>query len=99
MKRVSDRQKKRNAQYKKQTDGDSPIQKCKRCGTVGTKRTLERHHPHRRLGKNLFIYIYLCAECHRQVEETSDPEFLIRDNSTEKNFHDIKPGENFLRDK
>ena len=95
MKRVSDRQRKRLDEYKKLIAKDSPIQTCERCGVVGTN--LERHHPHRRLGDKLFVYIFLCSKCHSHTEQTSDPEFLQRDYSAERSLHDTKPGENFLK--
>lgn len=100
MKRVSDKRQKKLEEYYAQIEKDAVIQVCAVCGTRGTRSTLERHHPFRRLGKNLLIYEYVCpVPCHEDIEKGLHPEHLPRDNKTERDFHNIKRGENFLKDK
>lgn len=99
MKRVSLKQQKRLRKYKKLFDQDDLVQTCALCGNKGTKFTLQRHHPWRRLGDNLYKYEYVDAEpCHREIEEGKHPEHLPRDeNEYEKRMNNLKPGDNMLK--
>lgn len=90
------------AQYRAKIDADDAIQTCALCGVVGSKSSLERHHPYRRLHSadgtnNLFRIKYLCRRCHDEVECGMHPELLVRDNSNEQRFHDLREGENLLK--
>ena len=98
MKPVSDKRKKWLAKYRAQHEKDAMIQVCALCGTKGTKHSLERHHPHRRLGNYILVYEYVCGEpCHREIEEGKHPEHLPRNDDHEKRFHALKDGDNMLK--
>jgi hypothetical protein len=98
MKRVSDKKQEWLDKYHAQIEKDAVRQVCAVCGTVGTKNSLERHHPRRRLGKNILIYEYVCGiPCHVEIENGEHPEHLPRDNDHEKNFHALKDGDNMLK--
>ena len=97
MKRVSERQQKRLDKYYALVEKDTTIQVCALCGTNGTKNSLERHHPRRRLGNNLFIYEYVCRGCHREIEDGKHLDHLPRDDEHERMFHALKDGQNMLK--
>lgn len=97
MKRVSDKMKVKLAKYRAQVAKDDIRQVCALCGAVGTKKSLERHHPRRRLGKNLFIYEYVCQGCHREIEDGKHPDHLPRDDEHERMMHSLKPHQNMLK--
>jgi len=99
MKRQSERMKERMKIYHAQIEEDAMIQKCALCGKLSSKILLERHHPYRRLGANLYKYEYVCHEpCHREIEEGKHPDHLPRDgNETEKKFHGLGPEDNMLK--
>ena len=97
MKRQSDRMKERMKVYRAQIAKDTIIQHCAVCGKMGSKTTLERHHPFRRLGKRLLEYEYVCSVCHRDIENGKHPEHLPRDNEHEKKFHGLGPEDNMLK--
>ena len=45
------------------------------------------------------IYIYVCADCHVEIENGLHPELLPRDgNEHEKRMHGLKPGDNMSMD-
>lgn len=99
MRKVSLKQQKRLRKYKKLVEQDDIVQVCALCKKRGTKHALQRHHPWRRLGDNLYRYEYVCGEpCHREIEEGLHPEHLPRDgNEYEKRLHALKDGDNMLK--
>jgi ribosomal protein L24E len=99
VRRVSKRRQEWLDKYHAQIEQDDWVQECEVCGLRASKNALQRHHPRRRLGKNILYYIYVCYICHEEIEKGRHPEFLPRDNSHERKFHSLKPEQNMLKEK
>jgi len=62
----------RTAEYHARKELDNHVQRCRVCGMLGAKKSMEPHHPNGRWGDAIFDYMWVHRRCHRWIHDNPE---------------------------
>lgn len=88
-------------EYFERAAKDHHIQECPVCERRGFRHQMDRHHVSRRIGSQIFNYIYVHRKCHERIENNGQwarkHGFIVDDLERERNIgRSLSPDENML---